>query len=603
MLQDLRFGLRMLRRSPGFSLLAILCLTIGIGANTAVFSWIEGILLRPFPAVASQDRLFVLGGISRGASRVNALSWPDFLDLRRNTTLTDALIADRLVATTLSIGDRAERAPGSVVSSNYFDALGLRPVLGRGFEPSEDIGRNAHPVTVISYQIWKQRYHGDPVIIGKAQVLNGVPHTIIGVAPENFFGTFVGYAIQFWVPISMQEKFEPGGYKLEDRSARWIEGFANLKPGVTAKQAQAELAAIAQRLEHEYPSTNRGRGIQLVPLWQSPFNSAGVLLPMLGIALAVVGMVLLIACANVANLLMVRSFARCYEMTVRLAVGARRGRIVKQLLTEGFLLSVIAAAGGLVVAIWCRDLLVLAFPSQGVPLRLGAAIDLRVLLLSALVCVISTLLFGLIPAFQTSKIDLVTSLKAESGGVVGGQRRAWGRSALVVVQVSLSFILLVGAGLFIRSLHGVLQASPGFSTEGVLTSSLDLFAAGYDVQRAENFQDQLIGRLEAYSGVESAVFARVVPLGYRGYFSAPIAVDGYQPVPDEQPTAEFNEVGPAYFSTMGIPLVSGREFTRSDNEMAPPVAVVIGIGAAVTRRPLPHHRAYGSVHGGSSWLR
>jgi predicted permease len=574
MLQDIRIGFRMLRRSPGFSILAVLCLTVGIGANTSVFSWIEGILLRPFPAVSNQDRLFVLRSTARGASRVFAVSWPDFVDLQKNCRLIDAFVADRLVATTLSIGDRADRAPGSVVSSNYFDALGVRPILGRGFEPDEDTGRNAHPVTVISYQVWKERYGSDPSIIGKKQILNGVPHTIVGVAPENFYGTFVGYAIQFWVPVSMQEKFEPGGYKLEDRGARWIEGFVRLKPGVSLQQAQAEIAAAARRLENDFPATNRGRGVQLVPLWQSPFNSAAVLLPTLGIALAVVSLVLLIACANVGNLLMVRSFARRHEITVRLAVGAGRARLLRQLLTEGLILSAVAAAGGLIVANWCRDLLVLFFPSQGVPLKLAAEIDLRVLAFSAAICVLSTLLFGLIPAMQTSKVDLASALKSGSGGVVGGAKRAWARSALVVVQVSLSFILLVGAGLLIQSLRAIRNASPGFSTDGVLTASVDLFAAGYDPQRAKNFQDELIDRVQAIGGVESAVFARVTPLGYRGYFSAPIAVDGYQSAPDEQPTAEYNEVGPAYFATIGIPLVAGREFTRADNEFAPLVAIV-----------------------------
>jgi len=572
--QDLRFGVRLLRRSPGVSFLAILCLTLGIGATTAVFSWIEGILLRPFPAVAHQERLYVLGGMARGATRVSAISWPDFQDLQKSSTLIGAFISDRLVATTLSIGDRAERAPGSVVSWNYFDALGVPPIMGRGFEPVEDTGRNAHPVTVISYQVWKERYHGDPAIIGKTQVLNGLPHTIVGVAPENFYGTFVGYAIQFWVPASMQERFEPGGYKLEDRGARWIEGFVRLKDGVSLDQAQAELAGIARRMESDYPATNRGRSIKLIPLWQSPFNSAGVLLPTLGLALAVVSLVLLIACANVGNLLLLRSFARRHEIAVRLAAGAGRARLLKQLLTEGLILSTIAAAGGLALSYWCRDLLVLFFPSQGVPLKLSAAIDPRVLVFSALVCLVSTLLFGLIPAFQSSKIDLVAALKSESGGVVGGHGRAWVRGSLVLVQVSLSFILLVGAGLLIQSLRALRAASPGFSTEQLLTTSIDLFSAGYDAARGKNFQDELLDRVLTLPDVESAAFARVTPLGYRGYFSAPIAVEGYQAAPDELPTAEYNQVGPAYFRTMGVPLVSGRDFTRADNETAPLVAVV-----------------------------
>jgi predicted permease len=564
----------MLRLSPGFYVLAIVCLTLGIGANTAVFSWIEGILLRPFPGVADQNRLFVLGGTAAGGTRLSAVSWPDLADLQRNCTLIDAFITDRLVATTLSIGDRAERAPGSVVSFNYFDALGVRPILGRGFQPIEDTGRNAHPVAVISYGVWKERYNRDPAIVGKTQMLNGVRHEIIGVAPQDFLGTFVGYTIQFWVPVSMQETFEPGGYKLEDRGARWIEGFARLKKGVTPAQAQAELTAVARRLEVNYPATNRGRGFQLVPLWQSPFNSAGILMPTLGIALAVVALVLLIACANVGNLLIVRSLARRHEMVVRMAIGASRGRLIRQLVTEAFTVSAIATAGGLCLTYWCRDLLMLFFPSQGVPLRLSADIDLRVLAFSGLVCTVSTMLFGLMPAFQSSRIDLASSLKSESSGIIGGANRRWVRLGLVLVQVSLSFVLLVGAGLFVRSLASIKNASPGFATEGVLTSSIDLLGGGYDQRRARAFEDELIQQVETIGGVESAAWARVTPLGYRGYFSAPIATDGYQPAPDEQPFAEYNEVGPSYFFTMGIPLLSGREFTRSDNESAPVVAIV-----------------------------
>src|SRR2546427_2869472 len=358
-LQDLRFGFRMLRRSPGFSSLAILCLTLGIGANAAVFSWIEGILFRPYPAVTHQEQLLALTGTARGEAGATALSWPDLLDLQRSCTLFDAFIVNKIMGTTLSIGDRAERTVGSIVSANYFDAIGVHPILGRGFEPGEDTGRNAHPVTVISYQLWQGRFKGDPQVIGKTQRLNGVLHTIVGVTPEGFYGTFVGWAMQFWVPVSMVEVFQGSAYKLEDRGARWIEGFARLKPGVTLAQAQEEISAAAKRLETAYPATNRGRGIKLWPLWQTPFNNAGTLLPTLEIMLAVVIFVLLIACANVGNLLLVRSFGRRHELTVRLALGAGRGRLLKQLLTEGLILSALGAAGGLVVADWCRHALVL----------------------------------------------------------------------------------------------------------------------------------------------------------------------------------------------------------------------------------------------------
>jgi macrolide transport system ATP-binding/permease protein len=575
MIQDLRYGFRMLRRSPGFSILAILCLTLGIGANAAVFSWIEGILLRPFPLVADQGRLLAVAGTNRGAPGTDDMSWPDFQDLQRNCTVIEAFIAEKITGTTLSVGDRAERAPGSMVSANYFDAIGVHPMPGRGFDPGDDSGPNAHPVTVISYQMWQDRFRGDPSIIGKTQALNGLPFTIVGVAPKGFYGTFVGYAFQFWVPASMQPQFDTGVYKLEDRGARWIEGFVRIKPGVSLEQAQAEISAVAARLETDYPDTNRGRGVRLFPLWQTPFNNAGALLPTLGIALVVVLSVLLIACANVGNLLLVRAFARQQEMTIRLSVGAGRARLVRQLLTEGLILSAFAAAGGLIMANWLRDALALLTPPRGgVLLRLPGELDWRVLALSAGVCLTSTLLFGLVPAILTSSIDLASALRSQSGGVVGARGRSWVRSGLVLMQMSLSVVLLVGAGLLIQSLQAVRNANPGFSTQGVLTTSVDLFTAGYEPQRAKNFQDELIDRVQAIGGVESATWSRMTPFTYRSYSSAPITVDGYDAPRDQQPTADYNEVGPGFLATMGIPLVSGREFTRADDETALPVAIV-----------------------------
>jgi macrolide transport system ATP-binding/permease protein len=573
--QDLRFGLRMLRRSPGFSILAVLCLILAIGANAAVFSWIEGLLFRPYPAVVDQERLMALGGTARGEPGGEPLSWPDFLDLKKNSTLFDTFFVSKITGTTLSIGDRAERASGSIVSANYFDAIGVHPILGRGFEPGEDIGRSAHPVTVISYQLWQGRFEGDPAIVGKTQRLNGVVHTIIGVTPENFRGTFVGWAMQFWVPASMEDTFEAGGYKLEDRGARWIEAYARRKPGVSPRQAQEEVSAIASRLEADYPLTNRGRGAQLWPLWQTPFNNARTLLPTLEIMLGAVLFVLLIACANVANLLLVRSFARRHEMTVRLAIGAGRGRLMKQLLTEGLILSALGAAGGLLVAHWSRHALVLLFPARaGVRMYLPGEIDWRVLALSAGVCLSATLLLGLVPAFQSRNLDLSGALKADSAGVVGGRGRTWVRSGLVLLQVSLSFVLLVGAGLLLQSLQKIRNSSPGFSTHDVVFTAVDLVTAGYDAQRAQSFQDELVVRVRALPGVESAAFARAIPLGFGSFSSTSIAVDGYQVPPEEQPTVEYNEVGPDYFVTMGIPLVSGREFRRADHENAALVAVV-----------------------------
>jgi macrolide transport system ATP-binding/permease protein len=573
--QDLRFGFRILRRSPGFSILAVLCLTLGIGTNAAVLSWIEGILIRPYPLVPHQDRMFALIGTTRGVPGHNGLSYPDFVDLEKNSTLFESFIIDRITGTTLSVGDRAERATIGIVSANYFDALGVRPILGRGFRPEEATGRNAHPVTVIAYRTWRDRYNSDPNIIGRTQYLNGVQHTIIGVAPERFHGTFVGYSFSFWVPTSMQETFDTTGYKLEDRGARWIEGYAILKPGVSRQQAQAELNSISQRFEKDFLDTNRGHENELVPLWKTPFNGAGNMSSTLAITMAVVFLVLLIACANVSNLLLARSLLRRHEMTMRLALGAGRRRLVRQLVTEGLLLSLIAVVGGIAVAYWCRNALVLAFPPPlpGTVIDYPGQIDWRVLAVSAGICVASTLLFALVPAIRASDVDLSYALKAESGGVLGGSTRSRLRSALVLVQVSLSFILLAGTGLLLQSLIKMRNASPGFNAN-VVSSVVDLFSAGYNVERAKIFHTQLLDRVRTLPGVESAALTRVIPFSYNVFSSAPIEVDGYQPPPNEQPTVEYIEVTEDYFTTLGIPIVSGLEFMRTDDEKALPVAII-----------------------------
>jgi predicted permease len=570
--QDVRFGLRMLRRSPGFTVLTILCLTLGIGANAAVYSWVEGILIRPYPLVSHQERLVALAGTVRGER--DQTSWPDLLDVQRSCTLCQALFVSNITGATLSIGERAELTTGSIVSANYFDAIGVHPMLGRGFEAGEDSGRNAHPVVVIGYHLWQSRFKGDPEILGKTQRFDNAVLTIIGVAPEGFYGTFVGRAMEFWVPASMVEAFY-GGNKLEDRGARWCEAYVRLKPGVTRTQLQQEISAIAAQLEGQYPATNRGRGIKVWPLWDTPFNQAGHLLPILEIMAVVVMFVLLIVCANVGNLLLVRSFARRHEMTVRLALGASRSRLLRQLVTEGLLLSACGAAGGMLVAYWCRHALGPLFAARGRDaMYLPGQIDGRVLGLSAAICLVVTLAVGLVPAFQTRHLALADTLKTEATAVMGARGRAWFRSSLVVLQVTLSFMLLVGATLMVQSLRKIRSTSPGFSTTRVLDTWIPLAAAGYDEPRAKTFQDELIQLVRALPGIEAAAYARVVPLSYESYSSTAIAVDGYEAQPNEQPTAAYNEVSPDYLATMGIPLISGREFTRADDENAPRVAIV-----------------------------
>jgi len=569
--QDLRYGFRQLHRSPGFSALAVLCLTLGIGTNAVVFSWVEGILFRPYPMVAHQERLFAVAGMVPGM-RIDLLSWPDFLDLRRDCTLCQDAFVTSISSSTLNVGDHAEVTTGSIVSANYFDALGVHPVLGRGFEPSEDVGNNSQAVVVISYQMWRDRFKGDPQIIGKTQRLNNVLHTVIGVAPEGFYGTFVGRAMQFWVPVSMLKTFRNGGYVLEDRGARWIESYVRLKPGVTRAQAQQQISAIAARLQNDYPATNRQRGIAIWPLWQTPFNQARIVGPTLEVMVIVVAFVLLIACANVGNLLLVGSLVRVREMAVRLATGASRGRLLQQLLTEGLILSALGTAGGLLAAYWCRHLLVMLL-HDGRELYLPGEIDWRVMAASAGICLMVTLIVGMVPAFQTRNLDVAGPLKA-AGSVVGGRSTGWIRSGLVISQVCLSFILLVGAALLLESLQRIRNTSPGFSTTNVAVTGASLVAAGYDIPRAKVFYDELLHRLTGLPGIESVAYGRITPLGYGDFSSTPIAVDGFQASPNEQPVVEYNQVGPGYFTTLGIPLFSGREFARADDENAPLVAIV-----------------------------
>jgi macrolide transport system ATP-binding/permease protein len=572
--QDLRIGARLLRRSPGFSALAILCLTLAIGANAAVFGWIEGVLLRPYPLVKHEDRMFAMTATSRGTESTGDVSWPDFLDLQNSSRLAEAFVAEKITGATLNLGDRAETLVGSVVSANYFDALGVRPALGRGFRSGEDQGRNAHPVVVISYQSWRNRYHGDPGIIGQTMRLNNVNFAVIGVAPQGFYGTFVGYSFQFWVPASMQEKFDyTSTYKLENRGAPWIEGFVFLRPGVSLAQGQAELSAIANHLERLYPETNRGRSLKLFPLWETPFNVAGDLGPALGIALIVTAFVLIIACANVGNLMLVRAVGRRREMTVRLAMGAGRWRLLRQLLVEGLLVSMVAAACGLCVALWSRGLLVRIVQQRSATVYLEGQLDWRVFLAVAGICLLATVLFTLAPALQGGKSDLAAALRVESTGVVGGRRRASLRSVLVAVQVALSFLLLVSASLVLLSLQRMRSSSPGFSPN-VLSTHLGIPIQSYSLEQAKNFQDELLDRVQALPGVESAAYARLVPFEFIPYSSAPLAIDGYVAPPDEQLTGEYDEISPGYFATMGIPLISGRDFTRADDQTGAPVCIV-----------------------------
>jgi len=588
--QDVRFGLRMLRRTPVFSIVAMLCLALGIGGNAAVLSWTEGIVHHPFPAVRDQDQLVAIAGTAKGRPDLDATSWPDFMDLARGTSAFSTFFVSKITGATLTGGDRAVRLVGQLTTANYFDAIGVRPIVGRGFAPGEDIGRGAHPVIVISYRLWQDRFRGNPGVVGSIVDLNGVPHTIIGVTPEAFLGTFVGYAMQFWVPASQQAVFDASGYKLEDRTARWVEGFARLKPGVALATGQAQIAAAARRLEQEFPNADRGRGVRIFALAENPFDNAKVLRPMLRVASIVAVLVLLIVCANIANLLLVRAVARRGEITVRQALGAGKSRLTRQLLTEGLILAVVGTAAGLGLAYLARNALGVFFPPRsGVSLVFAADFNWRVLSLSVGIGLGSTLVFALVPALQLTKVDLAKAIRASATAISGGSRARL-RSALVLVQVGLSVVLLVAAGLMLTSLRRLLTADPGFATTNVMTTAVNLFAAGYDTARAHRFEDELLDGTRAMAGVSSAALAENLPFANRPYDNGPILVDGYEPAKDEQPTADYNAVSPDYFRTLEIPVISGRDFTTADVDTSSRVAIVT---RAMAERYWPNTSALG----------
>jgi len=572
--QDLVFGGRVLRRAPVFTSVAILCLALGIGANAVVLSWTEGIVRHPFPLVRDQERLVAIAGTAKGASGLDEMSWPDFMDLARGTTAFETFFVSKITGGTLTGGERALRLVGQLVTANYFDAVGVRPVLGRGFLPGEDVGRSAHPVAVISYGLWQDHYGGSASIVGTTINFNGIPHTIIGVTPKGFLGTFVGYAMQFWVPASQQAVFDQS-YRLDDRSARWVEGFARLKPGVTLAAAQAQINGVAATLETEFPNADRGRAVRIFPIEDNPFDNAKVLKPMLRVAAVVAALVLVIVCANIANLLLVRALARRGELSIRRALGASGARLMRQLVTEGLILALSGTALGIALAYASRNMLGLFFaPRGGATLVFAADFQWPVLTTTVAIGLLSTLLFALAPALNVTRADLASAMRAAAPGAVATGSRGRVRASLVILQMCLSVVLLVGTGLVVMSLQRLLAANPGFAAANVTMTGVDLVAAGYDTARAHRFQDDLLARLTTIGGASSAALARSLPFATRPYDNGPIAVDGYEPAKDEQPTADYNQVSPGYFKTLGIPLLAGRDFTSADADTSAPIAIV-----------------------------
>jgi predicted permease len=567
----MRYGFRRLRKSPGFTAVAVLSLALGIGANTAIFSLVDTVLLRPL-AVSRPDRLVELYGTLHNGADYTIQSYLNFKDYRERNRTLSGVMAYRFAPMSLSHEGRSERAWGYIVSGDYFDVLGVRPALGRFFLPEEDRAPGARPVVVLGYDCWRKRFASDPAVVGRDIQINGLKFTVVGVAPRGFVGTEVAYGPELFVPTMMAEQIEPGSEWLNSRRDDNLFVVGRLKDGVTREQAQSDLQAVTAQLAEEHPEENRGRGIKLEPpglfipsIRDSVFGFTGVMV-------AVVGLVLLLACVNLANLLLARATERRKELAVRLALGASRARIVRQLVTEGVMLSLAGGAAGLLLAAWVNDLVSSIRLPTDVAIVFDLRIDWRVLAFTLGVSVLTGVVFSLLPAFQSSRPELVPALKDE--GSMGGFRRSRLRNALVVAQVALSLVLLIGAGLIVRGLQAAQRMRPGFNPADAVAMSFDVGLQGYDEQRGREFQRRVLERARATAGVRSAALVYNLPLSLN-YNSMTIYVEGQAPKSSSDlPLAVPNFVTPDYFKTMEIPLVAGRDFTEQDSKPESRVAVV-----------------------------
>jgi predicted permease len=584
---DIRYSFRSLLKNPGLTLAAVLSLGLGIGANTTIFTWVQAVLFRPIPIAADPGSIRIAAMENReGQSR--SWSYPNFTDFRDRATLMDVVGQDDQTFS-IAVDKTAERAWGGLVSGNYFDVMGLTPAAGRFFTAKEDVTPGGHPVAVLSYAYWQRRFAGDPSVIGKQVTINNAPITIIGVAPEAFIGSFLGVSSAAWVPMAMQREMM-GGDRLTQRGNGWMQALVRLKPGVSQEQAQAEATAIMSQLEQEYKNFNDGRRLRIVQTWEAPFGAATVLTPILAVLSILVALVLVIACANVANLLLSKAVSRRREVAVRLSLGASRGRLVRQLLTESLLLAFVAGLAGTAMAYWTMDVIMAFVPPVDMPLDLGLRMDATTLLFALAVSVVTGIVFGLAPALQASGKETINALKEEGRSGSGGRTTGRLRNALVVGQVAVCLVLLVGATLFLRSFVAAQSLSPGFDAEPVVTASMDLFPSGYTGDRHREFQRRALEAVAAIPGVQSAAFGTRLPLGFGGNNSTGIGVEGYVPRENEEIVITYTTIGPKYFATMGTPMREGREYLDSD---APNAQNVIVINEAMARRYWPKGNALG----------
>ena len=571
--QDITYAARMLARSPGFTVVAVLTLALGIGANSTIFSWVNAVLLSPLPGVENSNEVYEVTNVTSEGRNVS-FSYPNFEDVRDRATLLEGITVHSFLPLNLSRGDEAERVWGALVSGNFFDVLRVKALRGRTFLPEENEVPERDAVLVIGYGLWQKSFGSDPAIVGQTVTVNTHPFTIIGVLPEEFQGPMTALDLSAYAPMMMQPLLQPGGNWLQARGNGWMQSKARLKPGVTQAQAQAELDTIAKQLAEEYPGTNEGRGLAIYPLWNSRSGAQFVFRPVLAALMVVVGLVLLIACANVANLLLARAASRRKEIAIRLSLGAGRWRLIRQLLTESMMLAVLGGMGAVLLAYWSSSLMNLLIPPIQFPVKLETGIDFTVISFTLGLSLVTGLVFGLVPAWQTSRASLVAALNDESARSSGTRTKGRLRSALVIAQVSLSLLLLISAGLFVRSLRQVQVLQPGFNPDGVLLASIDLSPNGYSREAGQSFLRQLLTRLQVQPGVESVALANYVPLNIGGSSDTSFRVDGYEPGPNEQVWAYYNHVTPGYFHTIRNPFVAGRDFDFTDTDDTEDVVII-----------------------------
>jgi predicted permease len=569
LLQDVRFGFRMLAKNPGFTAVVVITLALGIGANSTIFSWINSTLLDPIPGAAETSKLVA---VTRGEWRENPMppfSYPDYVDLRARTESFSGLIAYQQNFVTLTGNDRPERLFGEFVSANYFDVLGVPPILGRSFSLTEEERTGSTPAVIISYALWQSHFGGDRAVIGKSIEIAKRLCTIVGVAPPGFVGCAKGTRSDLWVPLVY------GNDQFRQRGSFWLDVFGRLKPGVTRRQAEVELDLQMQRIVKQYPDSHRGPNqITLDPLYRSPFGTNVFMYKTLPMLLALAAVLLLLGCANVANLLLVRSVARRRELALRLSMGARRWRLLRQLLVESLLLALLGGGVAMLLTSWTAGTLAAFIPTNAnLPLAINGRADHVVLGLTVVVSVLTALIFGILPALRSSNLAPITVLKEEAGSTSGGVHKSRLSRALVVAQISLSLLLLISAGLFTRSLQNAQRLDPGFDPNHVLVASYDLGPLGYSQNQGIAFHRQLLSKLSALPGVESATLADFSPLSFTIH-SEYIQPDGYLPRTGESMLVCSAIVSPNYLRTMRIPIIAGREFTEQDTEKSQRVAIV-----------------------------